>query len=43
MLGDELRGARLVAKWRQEKLADEAGISRNYVSLLKPDRKVTIP
>ncbi len=39
MLGDELRAARLAAKWSQEKLADEAGVSRNYVSLLELNRK----
>jgi transcriptional regulator with XRE-family HTH domain len=39
MLGEELRAARLQAKWSQEKLADEAGISRNYVSLLELNRK----
>lgn len=39
MLGDELRAARLAAEWSQEKLADKAGISRNYVSLLELNRK----
>jgi transcriptional regulator with XRE-family HTH domain len=39
MLGDELRAARLAAKWSQERLAEEAGISRNYVSLLELNRK----
>ena len=39
MLGDELRVARLAASWSQEKLAEEAGVSRNYVSLLELNRK----
>lgn len=39
MLGDELRAARLDASWSQEKLAEQAGISRNYVSLLELNRK----
>ena len=39
MLGEELRAARLAANLTQEKLADEAGISRNYVSLLELNRK----
>ena len=39
MLGEELRKARLQAKWSQERLAEEAGISRNYVSLLELNRK----
>ena len=39
MLGDELRAARLAANWSQETLAEEAGISRNYVSLLELNRK----
>lgn len=39
MLGDKLRAARLAASWSQEKLADEAGVSRNYVSLLELNRK----
>ena len=39
MLGDELRAARLEASWSQEKLAEQAGISRNYVSLLELNRK----
>lgn len=39
MLGDELRVARLAAHWTQEKLAEEAEISRNYVSLLELNRK----
>lgn len=39
MLGDELRVARLSASWSQEKLAEEAGISRNYVSLLELNLK----
>lgn len=39
MLGEELRTARLAANLTQEKLADEAGISRNYVSLLELNRK----
>ena len=39
MVGDELRVARLAAHWTQEKLAEEAEISRNYVSLLELNRK----
>lgn len=39
MLGEQLRAARLDAGWSQEKLAEEAGISRNYVSLLELNRK----
>jgi transcriptional regulator with XRE-family HTH domain len=39
MLGDELRAARLAAGWSQEELADRAGISRNYVSLLERNEK----
>ena len=39
MLGEQLRAARLEADWSQEKLAEEAGISRNYVSLLELNRK----
>ncbi len=39
MLGEELRAARLAANLTQEKLADEAGISRNYISLLELNRK----
>ena len=39
MLGDEFRVARLAAHWTQEKLAEEAEISRNYVSLLELNRK----
>ena len=39
MLGEQLRAARLEAEWSQEKLAEEAGISRNYVSLLELNRK----
>lgn len=39
MLGEELCAARLAANLTQEKLADEAGISRNYVSLLELNRK----
>lgn len=39
MLGEQLRAARLHAGWSQEKLAEEAGISRNYVSLLELNRK----
>lgn len=39
MLGEELRAARLSIGWSQEKLAEEAGISRNYVSLLELNRK----
>jgi transcriptional regulator with XRE-family HTH domain len=39
MLGEELRKARLAAAWSQEELAERAGISRNYVSLLELNRK----
>jgi len=39
MLGDELRAARVAAGWSQEELADRAGISRNYVSLLERNEK----
>ena len=39
MLGEELRRARLAAAWSQEELAERAGISRNYVSLLELNRK----
>jgi transcriptional regulator with XRE-family HTH domain len=39
MVGEELRAARLAANLTQEKLADEAGISRNYISLLELNRK----
>ncbi|MBY0399568.1 helix-turn-helix domain-containing protein [Myxococcota bacterium] len=39
MLGEQLRAARLAARWSQEKLAEKAGISRNYVSLLELNRK----
>ena len=39
MLGKELRAARLAATWSQEELAERAGISRNYVSLLELNRK----
>ena len=39
MLGEELRAAREAAGWTQERLAEEAGISRNYVSLLELERK----
>jgi transcriptional regulator with XRE-family HTH domain len=39
MLGDEIRKARLAAKLTQEKLAFEADISRNYVSLLELNEK----
>ncbi len=39
MLGDELRVVRLAAHWTQEKLAEEAEISRNYDSLLELNRK----
>lgn len=39
MLGEQLRAARLARQWSQEKLAEEAGISRNYVSLLELDQK----
>ena len=39
MLGDELRAARLAAKMTQEALAYQAGLSRNYVSLLERNEK----
>lgn len=39
MLGEQLREARIEAGWSQEKLAEKAGISRNYVSLLELNRK----
>lgn len=39
MLGEQLRAARLAREWSQEKLAEEAGISRNYVSLLELNQK----
>jgi len=39
MLGEELRAARLAVQWSQEELAERAGISRNYVSLLELNRK----
>lgn len=39
MLGEEIRKARLATGLTQEQLAFEAGISRNYVSLLELDQK----
>ena len=39
MLGDELRKARLAADLTQEELAHNAGVSRNYVSLLERNLK----
>lgn len=39
MLGEELRKARLVKGLTQEELGFEAGISRNYVSLLELNQK----
>ena len=39
MLGEELRKCRLKAGLTQEHLAFEAGISRNYVSLLERNEK----
>lgn len=39
MLGEQLREARIEAGWSQEKLAEKAGISRNYVSLLELNQK----
>jgi transcriptional regulator with XRE-family HTH domain len=39
MLGDEIRKVRLAANLTQEDLAFEAGISRNYVSLLELNQK----
>ena len=39
MLGEEIRKARLKAKLTQEQLAHEAGVSRQYVSLLELNEK----
>ena len=39
MLGEALRAARRAAGWSQEELAEQAGISRNYVSLLERDER----
>ena len=39
MLGEEIRKARTKAGLTQEELAYEAGISRNYVSLLELNQK----
>lgn len=39
MLGEEIRKARRKAQLTQEELAFEAGISRNYVSLLELNEK----
>lgn len=39
MLGDELRKAREAKGWTQETLAFEAGVSRNYVSILERGKK----
>ena len=39
MLGEEIRKARLASNLTQEELAFEAGISRNYVSLLELNQK----
>ena len=39
MLGEEIRKARLNAKLTQEQLAHEAGVSRQYVSLLELNEK----
>lgn len=39
MLGEELRKARLKAGFTQEQLAHEAGVSRQYVSLLELNEK----
>ena len=39
MLGEEIRKARLKAGLTQESLAFDAGVSRNYVSLLELNRK----
>lgn len=39
MLGEQLKAARLSVGWSQERLAEKAGISRNYVSLLELNRK----
>ncbi len=39
MLGEEIRKARLEAGLTQEELAFEAGLSRQYVSLLELNQK----
>ena len=39
MLGEQLRKARLKADLTQEQLAYEAGVSRQYVSLLELNEK----
>ena len=39
MLGEEIRKARLKAGKTQEQLAHEAGVSRQYVSLLELNQK----
>lgn len=39
MLGDELRRARVAAGLTQEKLAENAGVDRTYVSLLERDKQ----
>ena len=39
MLGEEIRKARIKAGLTQEELAFQAGISRNYVSLLELNAK----
>ena len=39
MLGEEIRKSRLASGFTQEELAFEAGISRNYVSLLELNQK----
>jgi y4mF family transcriptional regulator len=39
VLGDELRKAREAKGWTQETLAFEAGVSRNYVSILERGKK----
>ena len=38
MLGKELRAARQAARLTQEELGFEAGLSRNYISLLEKDQ-----
>lgn len=39
MLGEQIRKARIAKGLTQEELAHEAGISRNYVSLLELNQK----
>jgi transcriptional regulator with XRE-family HTH domain len=39
MLGEELRRARVEAGLTQEKLAENAGVDRTYVSLLERDKQ----